>query len=60
MNAETMDSEIGKNIKSVYTVPTWVTSANMASTVDQGQGRPGVPDLRGSHLQKACQSAGIS
>ncbi len=40
VNAQTMDSTIGKNIASVYTVPTWVTSANMASTVIKDKAVP--------------------
>jgi D-xylose transport system substrate-binding protein len=60
VNAETMDSEIGKNIKSVYTVPTWVTTANMASTVVKDKAVPVSTICAGATLQKACQSAGIS
>jgi D-xylose transport system substrate-binding protein len=60
VNAETMDSEIGKNIKSVYTVPTWVTTANMASTVVKDKAVPVSTICAGATLQTACQSAGIS
>ena len=60
VNAQTMDSTIGKNIASVYTVPTWVTSANMASTVIKDKAVPVSQICVGATLQKACQSAGIS
>jgi D-xylose transport system substrate-binding protein len=33
VNAQTMDKTLHQEIKSVYTVPTWVTTANMESTV---------------------------
>jgi D-xylose transport system substrate-binding protein len=60
VNAKTMDSEIGKNIPSVYTVPYWVTSANMASTVIKDKAVPVSQLCTGSTLQQACQAAGIS
>jgi D-xylose transport system substrate-binding protein len=60
VNAETMDSEIGKNVPSVYTVPYWVTTANMASTVIKDKAVPVSQICAGATLQKACQSAGIS
>ncbi len=60
VNSETMDTKIGKNIASVLTVPHWVTTANMASTVVK-DGAVKVSALcTGSALQSACQSAGIS
>jgi D-xylose transport system substrate-binding protein len=60
VNAETMDSKIGKNIPSVYTVPHWVTTANMASTVVKDQAVQVSQLCAGSALQTACQAAGIS
>jgi D-xylose transport system substrate-binding protein len=59
VNAETMDSEIGKNIPSVYTVPHWVTTANLASTVVKDKAVQ-VSQVCVGALQQACQAAGIS
>ena len=33
VNAQTMDTTLGANIKSVYTKPFWVTTDNMADTI---------------------------
>jgi D-xylose transport system substrate-binding protein len=60
VNAVTMDSKIGKNIPSVYEVPHWVTTANMASTVVKDKAVQVSTLCAGATLQKACQSAGIS
>ena len=59
VNAETMDSQIGKNIPSVYTVPHWVTTANLASTVVKDKAVQ-VSQVCVGALQQACQAAGIS
>jgi D-xylose transport system substrate-binding protein len=60
VNAETMDSKIGKNIPSVYTVPHWVTTSNMAQTVVKDQAVQVSQLCSGGVLQKACSAAGIS
>jgi D-xylose transport system substrate-binding protein len=60
VNAQTMDSKIGKNIPSVYEVPHWVTTSNMASTVVKDKAVEVSQLCAGATLQKACQSAGIS
>jgi D-xylose transport system substrate-binding protein len=60
VNAQTMDTTLGKNIASVYTTPIWVTTANMASTVVK-DGAIKVSDLcTGATLKQACTAAGIS
>ncbi len=58
-NAETKDTTIGANIKSVYTTPIWVTTANMASTVIADKA-VSVSDLCTSSVKSACTAAGIS
>jgi D-xylose transport system substrate-binding protein len=50
---------IGKDIKSVYTTPIWVTTANMAATVVK-DGAVKVADLCGGTVAAACTAAGIS
>ena len=55
-----MDTTLNKNIASVYTVPHWVTSANMASTVVKDKAVQVSQLCAGAALQKACQAAGIS
>jgi D-xylose transport system substrate-binding protein len=60
VNAETMDSKIGKNIPSVYTVPHWVTTDNMAQTVVKDQAVLVTQLCSGGVLQQACSAAGIS
>jgi D-xylose transport system substrate-binding protein len=60
VNAETMDSKIGKNIPSVYTVPHWVTASNMAQTVVKDKAVQVTQLCSGGVLQTACQAAGIS
>jgi D-xylose transport system substrate-binding protein len=59
VNAQTMDTTIGKNIQSVYTTPIWVTTDNMADTVVK-DGAIKVSDLCTKSLASACQAAGIS
>ncbi len=60
VNAQTMDTTLGKNIASVYTKPIWVTTDNMAATVVK-DGAVKVSDLcAGAALKSACTAAGIS
>ena len=58
VNSTTMDSTLNQEIKSVYTVPEWVTKSNMASTVVK-DGAIKVSDLCTGSLQQACAQAGI-
>jgi D-xylose transport system substrate-binding protein len=58
VNATTEDTEIGKDVKSVYTVPIWVTPDNMADTV-VADGLVSASELCGGAVQSACQDAGI-
>jgi D-xylose transport system substrate-binding protein len=58
VNATTKDTEIGEDIKSVYTVPIWVTPENMADTV-VADGLVSASELCGGDVQSACQDAGI-
>ena len=59
VNATTKDTKIGKDIKSVYTTPIWVTTDNMADTVVK-DGAVKVSDLCGGSMASACSAAGIS
>jgi D-xylose transport system substrate-binding protein len=64
VNSTTKDDTIGKDIASVYTVPIWVTSQNMADTVVAddtviGIG-PTAKDICTPAIQSACTAAGIS
>src|SRR4249919_4243360 len=59
VNAQTMDTTLGKDIQSVYTTPIWVTTQNMADTVVK-DGAVKVSDLCAGALQSACTAAGIS
>jgi D-xylose transport system substrate-binding protein len=59
VNAQTMDTTLGKQIASVYTTPIWVTTQNMADTVVK-DGAVKVSDLCTGSLQSACTAAGIS
>lgn len=59
VNSTTTDSVIGKDIKSVYTTPIWVTTANTAATVVK-DGAVKVADLCGGTVAAACTAAGIS
>jgi len=57
-NSVTMDTVLGKNVKSVYTTPIWVTSQNMASTVVK-DGAVKVTALCAGATASACTAAGI-
>jgi D-xylose transport system substrate-binding protein len=59
VNATTKDTEIGKDISSVYTTPIWVTSANMGDTV-VADGAVKKSELCSGAVASACQSAGIT
>jgi len=58
-NATTQDQTSGKSVPSVYLTPTWVTTANMSSTVVKDQAVK-VSDLCITALASACAAAGIS
>jgi len=64
VNSTTKDETIGADIASVYTVPIWVTTQNMADTViadDDAIGiGPTAKDVCTSALKSACTAAGIS
>jgi D-xylose transport system substrate-binding protein len=57
-NATTKDTVLGKDIKSVYTTPIWVTTANMADTVVK-DGAAKVSELCAGTVAAACTAAGI-
>ncbi len=59
VNATTQDTIIGKDIASVYTVPIWVTSENMADTV-VADGAVKKSQLCAGPVASACAKAGIS
>jgi D-xylose transport system substrate-binding protein len=59
VNSTTKDTTLGKDIKSVYTTPHWVTTDNMASTVVK-DGAVKVSDLCTGSLASKCSAAGIS
>ncbi len=59
VNSTTTDTVIGKQIKSVYTTPIWVTSANMGATVVK-DGAVTVAQLCAGNVASACTAAGIS
>ncbi len=59
VNSTTTDSVIGKAIKSVYTTPIWVTSANMGATVVK-DGAVTASQLCAGNVASACTAAGIS
>jgi D-xylose transport system substrate-binding protein len=59
VNATTHDSKANADIKSVYTVPTWVTVDNMASTVVKDNAIS-TSDLCAGALSSACSAAGIN
>jgi len=59
VNAKTTDSEIGKDIASVYTTPIWVTSENMNDTVVK-DGAVTTEKLCAGAVASACTAAGIS
>jgi D-xylose transport system substrate-binding protein len=59
VNATTKDTTLNADIASVYTVPIWVTTDNMAATVVK-DGAVKVETLCAGGLASACQAAGIS
>ncbi len=59
VNAETTDSELNAQIKSVYTTPIWVTTDNMADTVVK-DGAVTTSELCAGEVAAACADAGIS
>jgi D-xylose transport system substrate-binding protein len=63
VNDTTKDTEIGKDIQSVYTTPVWVTTDKVADVVADsnttGVG-PTAKDVCTGALQSACTQAGIS
>ena len=59
VNATTKDTKANADIKSVYTVPTWVTTDNMASTVVKDNAIT-TADLCTGALSSACQAVGIN
>jgi D-xylose transport system substrate-binding protein len=63
VNDTTKDTEIGKDIQSVYTTPVWVTTDKVADVVADsnttGVG-PTAKDVCTGALQSACTDAGIS
>jgi D-xylose transport system substrate-binding protein len=63
VNDTTKDTEIGKDIQSVYTTPVWVTTDKVADVVADsnttGVG-PTAKDICTGGLQSACTQAGIS
>jgi D-xylose transport system substrate-binding protein len=58
VNSMTMDTVLGKDVKSVYTTPVWVTTANMAATVVK-DGAVKVSKLCAGSVASACTAAGI-
>ena len=58
VNAQTMDSTLGANVKSVYTKPFWVTADNMADTIIK-DGWLSASDLC-KGIASDCTAAGIS
>ena len=57
-NATTKDTVLGKDIKSVYTTPVWVTTENMAGSVVK-DGAVKVSALCAGTTASACAAAGI-
>jgi D-xylose transport system substrate-binding protein len=58
VNAETMDSKLGANVKSVYTKPYWVTASNMADTIIKDGWLTASVLCKG--ITSQCSAAGIS
>jgi D-xylose transport system substrate-binding protein len=58
VNATTKDTQTNTEVKSVYLTPTWVTVANMASTVVK-DGAVKVADICVADTQSACTANGI-
>ena len=63
VNSTTKDATLGKDIKSVYVTPTWVTTDNMADTVVKDTATTGIgvtaSDLCTGAAAAACSAAGI-
>jgi D-xylose transport system substrate-binding protein len=59
VNAQTMDTQINAQVKSVYTTPIWVTTSNMAATVVK-DGAVTAAKLCAGDVAAACTAAGIS
>ena len=59
VNSETMDTELGTNIKSVYTTPFWVTTKNLNDTIIK-DGWLKASDLCAGKLASKCTAAGIT
>lgn len=59
VNAQTMDTQLNAQIKSVYTTPVWVTAANMKDTVVK-DGAVTTAKLCAGDVAAACTAAGIS
>jgi D-xylose transport system substrate-binding protein len=58
VNSTTADAALGKDVKSVYVTPIWVTTDNMAATVVK-DGAVKVSDLCAGSVASACVAAGI-
>jgi D-xylose transport system substrate-binding protein len=58
VNATTKDTQIGADIKSVYTKPVWVTKDNMADTVIKDNVIP-ISQVCGGKMAKVCKDNGI-
>jgi D-xylose transport system substrate-binding protein len=58
VNATTKDTQIGADIKSVYTKPVWVTKDNMADTVIKDNVIP-INKVCGGSMAKVCKANGI-
>jgi D-xylose transport system substrate-binding protein len=58
VNATTRDTQIGADIKSVYTKPIWVTKKNMADTVIKDNVIP-ISKVCGGKMAKVCKDNGI-
>ena len=58
VNAETMDSTLGANVKSVYTKPQWVTADEIAGTIIKDGWLTPAALCKG--ITSACTAAGIS
>jgi D-xylose transport system substrate-binding protein len=58
VNATAQDTSTKTKVQSVYLTPTWVTTANMASTVVK-DGAVKASDICTSQTQAACTAAGI-
>jgi D-xylose transport system substrate-binding protein len=59
VTAKTEDSELGKEIPSIYTTPVWVTADNMADTV-VSDGAVKASELCSGDVKDECKQAGIT